>query len=153
MKKIKIEKDIYTLVSDSDYDEISSHKLIAYLDRQKNLRAHIYINRHVAIPLSIYIMCPPNGFLVDHENGNTLDNQRSNLRICTQAENSRNSKRPSNNTSGIKGVGRTKNNKWTAQIRRDGVFYHGGTFDCPLLAANKYREMTKRYHGEFANFG
>lgn len=53
----------------------------------------------------------PEGMIVDHLNGDKLDNRRSNLRVCTQAENARNRK-------GTKGVSFDKSrNKWIVRYR------------------------------------
>lgn len=55
--------------------------------------------------------------VVDHINGDKLDNQRKNLRLCTQQQNSYNSRLPDNNLSGVKGVyWCNKRLKWVAQI-------------------------------------
>ena len=56
---------------------------------------------------------------VDHINGNKLDNRKSNLRICSNADNLKNRvKLPSNNTSGILGVRyRADRSKWYAEIQ------------------------------------
>ena len=55
--------------------------------------------------------------VVDHINGNPLDNRKENLRIVTQSQNGMNQGLPSNNTSGHIGVHfNKKTNKWIAQI-------------------------------------
>ena len=57
--------------------------------------------------------------IIDHINGNILDNQFENLRIVTYSENSRNRKKPKNATSKYIGVSKNKE-KWEASIRYDG---------------------------------
>lgn len=48
---------------------------------------------------------------VDHIDGNTLNNCKSNLRVVTLQENMKNLKKKSNNTSGIRGVSYNSRNK------------------------------------------
>ena len=47
---------------------------------------------------------PPKGNVTDHIDGNKLNNQRSNLRICSQSINRQNSVIDNRNKSGHKGV-------------------------------------------------
>lgn len=62
------------------------------------------------------------GFVVDHVNGNPFDNRFENLRLCSQAENTRNRRRGSNNTSGVTGVTYDSHDQqWCATIRANGL--------------------------------
>ena len=90
--------------------------------------------------------------IVDHLNGNGLDNRRSNLRNCTHAENMRNRKINKKNRSGFKGVSYyTKDNKWRAMIKFNNLRIHIGFYIDPKDAARAYNEAAVKYHGEFAN--
>jgi hypothetical protein len=91
--------------------------------------------------------------IVDHINGNGLDNRKSNLRICTCSQNKCNSGKQIINTSGYKGVFKVKRlngYKFVARIRKNYIPYHLGTFDNKIEAAKAYNNGAMKYHGEFA---
>lgn len=97
------------------------------------------------------IMDCPKNMQVDHKNGNTLDNRRCNLRICTQSENNRNTKKRRDNTSGYKGVSWNKNRKkWVAIISINSKHCALGYFTTKEEAYTVYCRAAKRLHGEFA---
>lgn len=97
------------------------------------------------------IACPGPGQVVDHANGDTLDNRRANLRVCSYSQNSANSRRPTHNKSGIKGVGWMKSErKWRARIQVEGKDMHLGFFETKEEAAWAYFDAAKRHFGEFA---
>lgn len=90
------------------------------------------------------------GLCVDHKNGNTFDNRKSNLRICTKAENNRNQKINKLNTTGYKGVCyENKRNKYKAQITYFGKRINLGYYNDPAHAYLAYCEASKKYHREF----
>lgn len=89
---------------------------------------------------------------VDHINGNKKDNRKSNLRIATSSQNSRNIGLRKNNTTGYKGViYEKKRDKWRAEIKKDYKSIFLGYFDTKEDAAKAYNEASMKYHGEFAN--
>jgi hypothetical protein len=96
---------------------------------------------------------PRDGKVVDHIDGNTLNCQKSNLRICTQAENKRNRKLNKNNTSGYKGVHQIKGTGlWRACIYLDRKQKVLGYYASPEEAYEAYKEAALKYHGEYARF-
>ena len=71
----------------------------------------------------------PKGLETDHIDGDTLNNQKRNLRVCTKSQNQHNRKISSNNKSGFKGVSyNKKNKKWQADIQCNGVKIYLGYF-------------------------
>jgi hypothetical protein len=97
-------------------------------------------------------MNPEYGFFVDHINGDTLDNRRENLRVCTRKENNQNcNKRGTLPKSKYKGVVWVKKvGKWKAQIKSDKKTIYLGYFKDELLAAKAYNSAAILYFGEFA---
>lgn len=92
------------------------------------------------------------GWVVDHINGDRLDNRRSNLRRCTRQENLRNRVAlPSNSTSGVLGVHEHEDGRWRAQITVSGRRVHLGLFATKAEAARAYHEAAQHHFGEFAS--
>lgn len=97
------------------------------------------------------IMNPPDDMEVDHKSGDRADYRRSNLRVCTHAENCRNRPKKPNSTSGYKGVYLDKRtNRWESKININGKCIRLGSFTSKIEAANVYNEAALKYHGEFA---
>ena len=89
---------------------------------------------------------------IEHKDGNPANNTSSNLRLCSHAENMRNTKLRTDNTTGAKGVYRMRN-KWQVRIEKDGKTYVAGTFKS-LETAKIIRKLAEqRFHGEFARIG
>lgn len=87
------------------------------------------------------------GQMVDHINGDTLDNRRSNLRICTAVQNRQNSKPQGGRK--FKGVVK-KRSKYEPVIRVNGRIVRLGVFDLPETAARAYDSAAAHFFGQFA---
>lgn len=90
---------------------------------------------------------------IDHANGDPTDNRLVNLRNCTHSQNLKNVKRPSHNTSGLKGVHfHRQTGKWRARITAGGRHHSLGLHPTKELAHAAYREGALKLHGDFARF-
>jgi len=106
------------------------------------------------------IMDPPKGMDIDHINGNTLDNRKENLRICTRSQNSQNRKLRSDSASGYKGVykhkARNLKKPFEAYIGDSETSYPStkhinlGCYTTAEEAARARDKKAKELHGEFA---
>lgn len=89
--------------------------------------------------------------ILDHIDGNPLNNRIENLRECTDSQNLCNRKISSRNTSGVKGVSWHKlKQKWAVRIGFNKKEYHMGYFDKKEDAINVVLEARKKIHKEFA---
>lgn len=88
----------------------------------------------------------PEGYIVDHINGNKLDNRKCNLRLCRHIDNSHNMKNFSTNTSGHTGVYKQKNGRYTSTIVVNYNKIHLGVFDSFEEACEAYDLAKTKYH-------
>jgi len=91
------------------------------------------------------------GLYVDHANGNSLDNTRKNLRVCTQRQNLAN-RRVVSGTSTFKGVYFNREKRlWQAQISLGkGRVKYLGRFSNEADAGKAYDDMARMLHGAFS---
>jgi len=116
----------------------------------KYIRAVSYDNEGNTVYLHREIMDAPINQLVDHANGDTLDNRKCNLRICGAAENAQNRKPLSGKTSKYKGVRKIEDGKFRAEIRPSTGYIHLGIFNNEKEAALAYNYAAKEHYGHFA---
>jgi hypothetical protein len=91
----------------------------------------------------------PLDHLVDHVNGDGLDNVFTNLRLASKSQNAANSGARATNRSSYKGVSQNRSN-WQARICLDGKRKHLGTYPTPELAHVAYRKAAAELFGDFA---
>jgi len=91
------------------------------------------------------IMDAPSGLIVDHINGDRLDNRKCNLRLVTSKQNSANRK-------SIGAYYYKHIDKWRAIIFIDNKKTHLGNFDTKEEAVHVYRKAHVEAHGEYSPY-
>lgn len=152
-KRIPLSRGLYTLVDDEDYEWLSQWKWYAsgvewiYASRSKRGGSPWTIHMH---RLVLGIVDAPSSVFVDHIDGNTLDNRRTNLRITDNKGNQGNRK-ISGGTSRYRGVSWNKQHgKWGARICRNRKVHWLGSFTEESEAARAYDIAAVEHFGEFA---
>jgi len=116
-----------------------------------NSSGYVYYSKNGEKQITLHrlVMNAPEDKQIDHKDGNRLNCRKSNLRVCTQDENSRNRKKSKVCKSGYKGV--TKDgNKWRATIGINKKYIYLGGYETPEAAAHAYNQSALKLHGEFA---
>lgn len=110
-------------------------------------------DKHKSYLVHRIIFLMHNGYLpevVDHIDGNPLNNKIENLRAASLSQNQQNAKLAKTNTSGLKGVHFDKRDKvWIVQIWANGKRINHRHKDC-ITAEQDARELREKYHGAFA---
>lgn len=155
MKYINLTQGYKTIVDDEDYEWLSKYKWYARKIHTMNsftaVRNKTVEGKQTNVVMYREIMNAPSGTIVDHINHDTLDNRRSNLRVCDMYQSSRNRRVAANNSTGYKGVGYHKaTKKYRARIQAGGKKIDIGYYKDPKDAARAYNERAKVLHGEYA---
>jgi len=144
MAILKLDDQHSVLVDDDDLPALSRHQwffLNGYaVRRQRTASGAVLILMHREL------VRPAPGELVDHVDGNSLNNYRINLRICTPSQNQANRR-----TLGYRGVYyEPRSGRWRAQIKVGQRNRYLGTFDTPQAAARAYDRAAYAAWGRFA---
>lgn len=133
------------VVDASDYEWLSQWNWYA-AKKRNGFYAVRSESRHYPVHMHTVLLAVDEGFVVDHRDGDGLNNRRSNLRPATNAQNRKNSQPRSDSKSGLKGVSYSKQDgKWIAAIT---LFL--GRYDSPEEAARAYDKAAQEFHGDFA---
>ena len=168
MKEIKLTQGKVALVDDEDFEWLNQLKWQAQKGKD-TYYAKTRIKKDGKIhniSMHRYILGLENGRHnpVDHINHNGCDNQRFNIRVCTNSNNCANRKKIKNCSSKYKGVCLRKGKKfsktkqewvyekhrWIAEIKTNKISTYIGSFNTQEEAALAYNEAAKKIFGEFA---
>jgi len=142
----------FALVDDDDYEKVNKYKwhvLYGYARReQRENRKRFCLFMHT------FVMQTPKGFIVDHINGNSLDNRKCNLRLTNRQGNARNARKRKDGLSsrfiGVYFDSERGKNPWVAKINIEGKRTYIGSFAEEKVAALARDAWAKKYYGEYA---
>lgn len=147
MREITLTKGMVAIVDDEDFDLLSRFNW-CYSGTYavggvfgKKTYMHRFLNGTAE------------GLDTDHINGNKLDNRKCNLRSSSRSHNMANTVRNKNNTSGYKGVHKSRvplAKPWIAQITKDRRNVYLGYYETPEDASRAYQSAAYELFGQFA---
>jgi len=144
-KEIPLTRGKTAKVDDEDYEMLAEHTWHlngGYAANAKLGRMHRVL------------MQAPKGLMVDHVNGDTLDNRRVNLRVCSNSQNQANRRR-ARGASQFKGVTWQKRPSgrgfWKAQLVVRGDVLYLGAFNTDVDAAAAYNVAAQKHFGDYAH--
>lgn len=155
-KEIALTKGKVAIVDEGDYERLNQHKWHALPAKRafyavRNVPCKGSKRRYSYVYMHKEIVQPPEGMMVDHKDGDGLNNRRENLRLATGAQNSQNRSPYLKKSSKFKGVTWKKNiRKWQARITVDGKLMSLGYYNHEETAAIAYNNAANDMFGEFA---
>lgn len=140
---ILVDADDYPFLNRYTWYVLKNKAMVGYA------RTNIFINgKKITIPMHRLIMGMRTK-IVDHQNRNTLDNRKQNLRFCSASQNQLNRVRP--NKTGFKGVQQPPDFKrYFAKIGYKNKIYFSKLCDTAEQAAKEYDKLAIKHHGVFA---
>jgi hypothetical protein len=146
VRRIPVGPNRFATVDAADYEKLSKYKWYVS-SHGHNVYAYCR-TRGRMVSMHRMILRPRRGRIVDHIDGNGLNNRRCNLRVCTRRQNLANQK-PRGGSSRFVGVHR-QGDKWVAGISCRGTYYYLGLFDDEVEAAKARDRKAYELHGVHA---
>ena len=144
---------LVAIIDHADSDLISPHTWYPWANKGKLRTVNWAYTRtgDVTTYMHRMILEAKKGQIIDHADGDGLNNRRCNLRFCTNSQNQANSPAPTG-ISGFRGVfweGKYPNKPWRAAVYNHGPRYVG-RFKEPEDAARARDRKALEIFGEFA---
>lgn len=139
-----------TIFDSKHVDKVKKYKWYLRTHKNNSLKYVMGTINSKKIFLHRFILNTPSNKVVDHINGNTLDNRESNTRICTQANNSKN--RIYKTSKGkVPGIYQQygENGNYSVRITVNYKSIHVGTFKTYEEAVKARLEVEEKYFGEY----
>lgn len=147
--RVEVRPGVFAQVDEQDLPVLLGRRWYVQRRRTASGREYRYLASKIGRALLHRVLLgAPCGMVVDHIDGDGLNNTRANLRICTHAENMRN-RRPNHGRELPKGV-RVRKASFSAEIRAGAVRRRKCGFRTAEEASRCYAEWAAELHGEYA---
>jgi hypothetical protein len=146
IRRIPLGNGLFATVDAADYEMVRQYKWHA-IRKGSKIYACCHKGRKL-VTMHRMIKRPRKGYVVDHIDGNGLNNRRCNLREWTVQQNRANA-RPRGGSSRFVGVYR-RGDKWVAGLLYRGKYYYLGLFDGEVEAAKTRDRKAYELLGEYA---
>jgi hypothetical protein len=150
---IPLTKGHYTIVDEDDYEQLmlfNWHVSASPTEGKYYACCNVGKTRdrkRKRIIMHRFIMKFPKGLVVDHINGNCLDNRKVNLRVVTQSVNAKNQRKRAG-SSIYRGVNLHKPGIWRAKVTVDYKTIHLGLFECEQEDGKAAALGREKYYGQ-----
>lgn len=150
-KLIPLTQGKFAIVDADDYDRLAKYKWYWQQEGNTFYAFRRRGRRRKRVRMHRQVLNVPRGMIVDHIDGNGLNNRKSNLRLCTIAQNACNRRPTIKRLSIYKGISwHKRNKKWDVRICKSGKKTFLGCFENQTEAALAYDRNAERLFGEFA---
>lgn len=151
MKIIKISGNMTVKIDDEDFELVmrrkwKAHKSSTNFYARHNIRVD---GKYKNVLMHRLVMNAPIHLQVHHINGDTLDNQKANLQLCTNQENHASTRRMKPHSSKYRGVAKF-GNKWVARMMVHYKTKHLGLFETEKEAALARDKFAFEKYGKIA---
>jgi len=148
-KTIPLTQGLVAIVDDKDYELLGQYKWYAHKNTDVYYAQRRAGKRIVSMHREILGLQYGDKQIVDHANGNGLDNRHQNLRFATPSQSVINRRLSTRNKTGYRGVSYFQG-RYRAFIYLRREQYYLGSFTTDKEAALAYNAAAPKYHGEFA---
>jgi HNH endonuclease len=155
MKKIPINGKHATrpfvMIDDDDYESMSGYCWHAHkVGRSVYARCHNTESTPRRLYMHRLLLKAPVGVMVDHVNGDGLDNRRDNIRLCDKSQNNANQQKTRGSSLYKGAYWCPRHSRWRAFIKADGKAQCLGYFKREEDAALAYNFAAMEKFGDFA---